>query len=208
MKKIMFSDRFELTQAVIDRIKTRTFRSNKVLNHPLVKDISKLKVDKQGRAYVTVTYNTGVKEDVYPAYQVGEEVAVAQSYSSIEREIEKEGLSLNIKDKFRKHKGWTNKMFVCADLMPHRIRITNIRVERLQDISEEDCMREGIRRCIVDTRIYKRPLTLYSFLGAPKHVPMYRTPKNAFAALIDKMSGKGTWEKNPWGFVYEFESVK
>ena len=27
----------------------------------------------------------------------------------------------------------------------------------------------------------------------------------AFAALIDKVSGKGTWKSNPWVFVYEFE---
>lgn len=30
----------------------------------------------------------------------------------------------------------------------------------------------------------------------------------AFAALIDKISGKGTWDSNPWVFVYEFELIK
>lgn len=28
------------------------------------------------------------------------------------------------------------------------------------------------------------------------------------AALIDKVSGRGTWESNPWVVVYEFELVK
>lgn len=29
----------------------------------------------------------------------------------------------------------------------------------------------------------------------------------AFAALIDKVSGKGTWDSNPWVFVYEFKLI-
>lgn len=32
--------------------------------------------------------------------------------------------------------------------------------------------------------------------------------QEAYAALIDKISGKGTWEGNPWVFVYDFELVK
>ena len=39
--------------------------------------------------------------------------------------------------------------------------------------------------------------------GKPKRY--YRT---RYAALIDKISGKGTWENNPWVFVYDFELVK
>lgn len=31
---------------------------------------------------------------------------------------------------------------------------------------------------------------------------------DAFATLIDKVSGKGTFDSNPWVFVYEFEIVK
>lgn len=34
------------------------------------------------------------------------------------------------------------------------------------------------------------------------------TPREAFAALIDKVSGKGTWESNPYVWAYEFELMK
>ena len=102
-------------------------------------------------------------------------------------------------------KGWGNKMFVKAEYMPHRIRITNIRAERLQDISEEDCLKEGIKFDFLYDEKFP-----YFFTVQNKHKSRwnFRTAKEAFAALIDKTSGKGTWDKNPWVFVYEFELVK
>lgn len=33
-------------------------------------------------------------------------------------------------------------------------------------------------------------------------------PRQFYAALINKISSKGTWEKSPWVFVYNFEIVK
>ncbi len=93
--------------------------------------------------------------------------------------------------------GWTNKMFVRADLMPHRIRITNIKVERLQDISHEDCLKEGIYNWPNgDTWTYGN--SWYAFA----------TPQEAFAEMIDKVHCKGTWNINPYVFVYEFELLK
>ena len=93
--------------------------------------------------------------------------------------------------------------------MPHKIRITNVRVERLQDISVENCLREGIVKD--DSKTYFNGYAFdYSF---DQHGNMlasrwYKTPRDAFAALIAKVSGKEIWESNPWVFVYEFELVK
>lgn len=106
---------------------------------------------------------------------------------------------------YRDTKGWNNKMFVSADLMPHQIRITNMWIERLQDIIEEDCYREGI---------YKNTLCPpgdidYFYHSEPRSKwEVYPSAREAFAGLIDKVSGNGTWERNPWVFVYEFELVK
>ena len=33
-------------------------------------------------------------------------------------------------------------------------------------------------------------------------------PREAFAALIDRISGKGTWQRNPWVYVYTFELLR
>ena len=92
-------------------------------------------------------------------------------------------------------------MFVRAEDMPHHIRITKIRIERLQDIKSEDCLNEGLWRVgdvgLEGTTYWYHGLTNSSF----------RTPQEAYASLIDRISGKGTWASNPYVFVYDFELI-
>lgn len=143
---------------------------------------------------------------IQPRYEIGEVIAVAQSYESLGMNPEialndKDGIGFYTKTKFAP--GWKNKMFVRADLMPHHIRITNIKIERLQDISDKDCLKEGIYKgqCgSADTHF----MDAYYYKG---DIQPYCTPREAFAALIDKVSGKGTWESNPYVFAYEFELI-
>lgn len=108
--------------------------------------------------------------------------------------------------------GWNNKMFTKAELMPHQIRIIGIKCERLRDISDEDCINEGI---FVNEYVGKgKKCHHYGFDGFFNEAEgwfargWYNTPREAFARLIDKVSGRGTWASNPWVVVYEFELVK
>ena len=99
--------------------------------------------------------------------------------------------------------GYGNKMYVRADMMIEHIRITGIRCERLQDISDEDCVKEGVR---VGSQALEYP---YYFIDTKQFLICdYKSPRRAFAALIDKVSGRGTWDRNPWVVAYEFELVK
>ncbi len=79
------------------------------------------------------------------------------------------------------------------------IRITNVSYERIQDISEMDILCEGVYfyNCGIDSG--------YTTKGLGYNFP---TDRDAFAALIDRISGKGTWNKNPWVFAYEFELLR
>lgn len=133
---------------------------------------------------------------ILPTYKIGEVVAVAQKYKDFRWPAPQRSDFQEILHSA----GWNNKMFVRADLMPHQIRITNIRIERLQDISDEDCLREGI----IDG---KEETKLYGFKNG-KHYDAAHTPREAFALLIKKMAGKKAWDDNPWVFAYEFELVK
>ena len=203
MKIIMFSTTYGLQQGVIAGTKTMTRRVDKKLNHPLVTDISEWGIDDKGKCYLVITYSTGLTEDVYPPYQIGEEIAIAQPYKDIclTDPIFFEGM--------RKEAGWSNKMFVCAEYMPHRIRITDIKVERLQDISEEDCLREGIQEYFpyIDRNPNDRVRTFQYFRDGMIRHRMSPAPE-CFALLIDDICGHGTWQRNPWVYAYTFELVR
>lgn len=167
----MFSDAFCLTRAVLNGSKTMTRRVLRD-NVPL------------GNLEETAKHLP---------YKVGEIVAIAQSYKEVYPNADFEMVG----DGFMKESaGWTNKMFVKADLMPHHIRITDVKVERLRDISEEDALREGILKLASG----------YYYLPNGGDWA-FSTPRRAFAYLIDKVSNKGTWESNPLVAAYSLELV-
>ena len=93
MKGIMFNNKTGLHNAVLNKIKTRTWR-----------------------------------EDKNPRYEIGEIIAIKEAYESIFNE--NDTIILGCKQS----PGWTNKMFVRNDLMPHHIKITGINYKRLHGI--------------------------------------------------------------------------
>ena len=196
MKKIMFNDKYGLTQAVLDGRKTQTRRIAYMPNGFITFDDEDFQLKKldNGQALLTLC-NNSLKT---ARYKIGEEVAIAQKYA----DLAYDGEFFRLLGEVIFEKGCHNKMFVKADLMPHHIRITNIRVERLQDISEDDCLKEGIWR---EDNVGLEGVT-YWYHGLANS--SFRTAKEAYASLIDKISGKGTWDSNPWVFVYDFELVK
>lgn len=155
-----------------------------------------------------------IRDSGFAQYQVGDVVAIQQAYKDIVSERDEALIALdlykignNILTMDEMGAGWNNKMFVRADLMPHHIRITNVHCERLQDISDEDCLREGVikaRNCRGVMYVYDWSIDQDGDILAKR---WYQTPREAFASLIDKVSGRGTWESNPMAFVYEFELI-
>lgn len=209
----MFNDDYGLTQAVLDGRKTmtrriikcpRTFRGEWVAGFNVhIRQSDKKIVD------YPCMYDADGREfdegEILPKYKIGEVVAIAQSYETIYHEKGLETLDMLVSN-WKNSKGWRNKMFVRSDLMPHHIRITNIKIERLQGISDEDCLKEGIYR--LDSANGNGGIA-YSFVGASeeKNIGLYPSPREAFITLIDKVSGKGIWERNPFVWVYEFELI-
>lgn len=199
----MFNETYGLQRAAIDGTKpmTRRLISNKQAIYSL---------DEQEYIGQLAVSDNFVKK--YSRYQVGEVVAIAQSYKDVLEEMikAKGGYGEEENEFFELYKdtpGWKNKMFVKADLMPHRIRITDLKIERLQDISDEDCMKEGIIPDEEYTNVYRLPLVLEDYINRNRYMP-YHNPREAFAVLIDKVSGRGTWVSNPWVFAYSFELFK
>lgn len=184
MKKIMFNDKFYLTQEVLTGQKTMTRRFVKE-NTPL---------------------GNWDETAMHLSYKVGDIVAIAQSYKTIYAEMienfakhnyhtPREDAAENFKKEYENTAGWNNKMFVKADLLPHHIRITDVKLERLQDISEEDALREGVKELCSD------------YFLPNDYSKLFLSPRDAFAVLIDKVGKKGDWDKNPLVAAYTFELV-
>lgn len=203
----MFNDRYVLTKAVLEGRKTMTRRI--------------IPLTDADRQYLDTAFDFDFREmviiDRYSMFKVGEDVAVAQSYRYVYDTME-EHLGNNKANEwwFKAYDvlgnqfgpattpGYNNKLFVRADLMPYRIRITNIKVELLQDITEQDCICEGIK-IKKGNRNGERPFGEFTFDGWDDYS---FTAREAFAALIDRISGRGTWQSNPYVFAYSFELIR
>lgn len=212
-KKIMFNDKYCLTKAVLDGTKTMTRRKftltlDKKVDSKLIRvypskvffDNGKWLFDYDGRIY-------NLPKENYPRYGVGEVVAIAQSYKELYSHDDVR-VKFNPFFDMTESAGWNNKLFVESQYMKHHIKITDVKVERLQDISDDDIMREGIRKesfaggCMF---CYNKA---YIRNGNRRIEPIYNsTPRRAFASLMYKIIGGRTWESNPWVVAYSFELV-
>ena len=194
MKKIMFNDQYGLTQAVLEGRKTQTRR---IAYQEPFKYYCNCGFCTEGKDKGKLFINDGNEIVAKSTYKIGEVVAVAQRYSDIPY----------IKERYPRintSEGWANKMFVKSSLMPHLIMITKIRCEKLQDISTDDCMKEGIFcshiKGIDDAFSYDA--TNDSF----EKKWWYRTPIEAYKMLSCKLHLH--WGSNPLVFVYDFVLVK
>lgn len=75
------------------------------------------------------------------------------------------------------------------------LEITNVRVERLQDISEEDAKSEGIEKSDRFENTFMTPAGDYA------------SAKIAFMRLWESINGSRSWNENPWVWVVEFKRV-
>lgn len=191
MKKIMFNDRYGLTEAVLDGRKTQTRR---IAYEKPFKHIRSCGFCTEGKDKGKLAINDGNEIVAKSTYKIGEVVAVAQRYSDIPFNNKMPGLSI----------GWLNKMFVKSSLMPHQIKITNIRCERLHYISTDDCMKEGIFCSHIEG---VHDAYSYDATNDSKRKKWwYRTPIEAYKMLSCKLHLH--WDSNPLVFVYDFKLVK
>lgn len=95
-----------------------------------------------------------------------------------------------------------NKLFMPEKYARYYIEITAVRAERLQDISDADCMTEGVISRVAAVYPYE---LLYQIPEVPNY---YATARQAYASLINNINGKGTWERNPYVWVYDFRLIE
>ena len=194
MQKIMFNEQFGLQQATFDGIKTMTRR---IVPDKVMEQVPAYQEQYYAGALEPISVEDAIMQMCGPehmfhvGYEVGEIVAVAQSYEDVFGYGDAYHLGL-----FGRTAAWDNKMFVKAELMPRHIKITGKKVERLQAISDEECLREGIIDTGSGYTCYRQGV-----------LPLFRTPYAAFKALIDKLNRRGFFERNPLVFAYTYEMI-
>lgn len=214
----MFNDRFGLTDLVLKGRKAQTRRIIKpqprydenggMVFKTFLRKARKCVEWMCGRGCYGDNPRASYKNAIHRSpIKVGEIIAVAQSYYSAKvfgNPNDKSEPLFVPKTFDEDDAGYFNKMFVKSELMPHRIKIMGVRIERLQDISDEDCLAEGIEKEERTDGGHN-----YTFFDAKRErYIIERTPRDAYARLIDNISGQGTWGSNPYVWVYNFELIK
>ena len=104
---------------------------------------------------------------------------------------------------------WKPSIFMPRSASRISLRITNIRVERLNDITEEDAIREGVEKNIEPGQESKwepdygyKDYTAKDLDGFPCF-----TAIDSFKSLWGSINGENSWAENPWVWVIEFEVI-
>ncbi len=86
------------------------------------------------------------------------------------------------------------------------LEITGVRVERLQEITPEDAIAEGLVTMPEFDWTAQKPTgrILAETAGSPAY---WASPKTAFESLWETINGAGSWDANPWVWVVEFKRI-
>lgn len=87
--------------------------------------------------------------------------------------------------------------------------VTNVRVERLQDISEEDAIAEGVERLHGGWFPYGITTFMTTVVDGREVPAQYcQSARDSYQMLWDHINGRGSWEANPWVTATTFEVIK
>jgi hypothetical protein len=178
MRPILFST--PMVQAILDGRKTQTRRVIKRQPPISVTDIINIAINwiaayPNRKAIRPFIYSTKC-----PYGQVGDVLWVRETWQKIEgdRFIYKA-------DPIIWGGKWKPSIFMPKEACRILLKVVSIKVERLQDISTNDALAEGVD-------MDKSPCI---------------EPINAYGMLWNQINGKDSWSKNPWLWVIEFKKI-
>jgi hypothetical protein len=138
----------------------------------------------------------GIKEnfEILHIYDTSFTVVVKYLFNNDEIEVDLKEPEYDKILNWKKIEGKKSKLFMFDSLIRHKIKITNIRPERIQNISGRDCIGEGINTDDL-------PTTNGNFYSDN----CIEAFKNLWDT-INKKRGYG-FDKNNWVFAYEFKRI-
>lgn len=104
---------------------------------------------------------------------------------------------------------WKPSIFMPKEAARIFLKVTNVRAERLQDITQDDAIAEGINPLLMSRLQLASQGQLYqNYLDNNKLFNDGLPPYWSFNSLWCKINGADSWDSNPWVWVYEFEKVE
>ena len=97
---------------------------------------------------------------------------------------------------------WRPSIFMPREACRIILEVTNVRVERLNDITDDDAKVEGIDYVVDKITGYCG----YNYLSGGYN--LMTTPYHGYRSLWESINGEGSWDKNPWVWVITFRRVK
>ncbi len=93
---------------------------------------------------------------------------------------------------------WRPSIFMPRWASRITLLVTDVRIERLQDISDDDALAEGVEGTIAPVAGRDVDIDGFYWPGGPKRM---------FDSLWDNVNGKGAWDVNPWVVAYTFVTI-
>lgn len=95
---------------------------------------------------------------------------------------------------------WKSSLFMRKEYARTWLECTGVRCERLQDISEEDCINEGIEKLAGGYKGYNKNINTLHIGKASGY--------RSYISLWESINGKDSWLENPWVFIYDFKRIE
>lgn len=99
---------------------------------------------------------------------------------------------------------WVPSIFMPREASRIDLEITEVRVQRLQEITTADAMAEGIPQMAGEAHA----AGLFDMTKEPGHEWDNRTSIENYARLWDQINGVGSWDVNPWVWALTFRRVR
>ncbi|NQY31335.1 MAG: hypothetical protein HRT69_17955 [Flavobacteriaceae bacterium] len=208
-KPILFNT--EMVAAISNEIKTQTRRTVKLdkyyndyeLSIEVRGDLFQLFLN---RPTMGVT-RWHFAENIKPKYNIGDVMWVRETWQYSD-DLDSPYLykqkyqDEHIPEVFRRMK-WKPSIHMPKSVCRTFLEVTNVRVERLNDISEEDSKKEGVKKSDKYWLNY-----IDEMYATTQFIYNLNTAKESFKTLWSLIGGNDSWKANPFVFVYEFKKVK
>ena len=203
-KPILFSA--EMVQAILEGRKTQTRRTKgleKVNENPDGHTFNSFSIDNKNATFKRLE---GMWQGVEVYFQVGDILWVRETFAFNFREGVYDYKACYPSQTH--YYGWKPSIHMPKEAARLFLKITNIRVERLFEITAKDAIAEGVECKIVENmKEYRAYLVKDSehVFGKNSYPD---TPECSFLELWEKINGNESVNSNPWVWVIEFEKVE